>query len=326
LGPASERISFEIEQFDASDSGRVQLAGRWYGIRGRRFMRPTLICTSPGGDERQALAELDGKPWAAEDGDLWRASFVLDGPLDAAEAVSLAVAPDITVALSGETGEPIAARRLLPRPGRAPGSAARTVQRLEEQLGAAERALAQERERRAAIDERLESERAEGRRLRAELGRLQAEVDLADAARAEADAAAAELEAARHELEAAQRRHELLRREHRETVEAHTRTRSALDERGDALQSARTALAREQAETVTLRARLDGVHSEPAPTVSEPVTELELRPRPPAAATRPRPLNPSLRHRRWWLGRFLALLVMAIVIAAIIIVIKSTVS
>jgi hypothetical protein len=41
---------------------------------------------------------------------------------------------------------------------------------------------------------------------------------------------------------------------------------------------------------------------------------------------RGRPLNPSLRHRTYWLGRLLALLVMAAVIAAIVLMVRSTIS
>ncbi|MFZ0091644.1 MAG: hypothetical protein WAL63_19230, partial [Solirubrobacteraceae bacterium] len=44
-----------------------------------------------------------------------------------------------------------------------------------------------------------------------------------------------------------------------------------------------------------------------------------------AAARAQRPLNPSLRHRTYWLGRALALLFLLIVIAAIYLVIHSTV-
>ncbi len=45
----------------------------------------------------------------------------------------------------------------------------------------------------------------------------------------------------------------------------------------------------------------------------------------PPVAERLRPVNPSLRHRTWWFGRLLALLVLCGVIAAVWIVLHSTV-
>jgi hypothetical protein len=81
--------------------------------------------------------------------------------------------------------------------------------------------------------------------------------------------------------------------------------RTALHERAGALESAREALAREQAEAGRLRSRLERAEKSPAVHV--------------------RTLNPSLRHRTYWLGRLLALLVLGIVIAAIWIVLHSTI-
>ncbi len=45
----------------------------------------------------------------------------------------------------------------------------------------------------------------------------------------------------------------------------------------------------------------------------------------PPAPDRLRPVNPSLRHRNWWFGRLLALLVLIGVIAAVWLVLHSTV-
>jgi hypothetical protein len=43
------------------------------------------------------------------------------------------------------------------------------------------------------------------------------------------------------------------------------------------------------------------------------------------AAERLRPLNPSLRHRNWWLGRLLVLIVLCGVIVAVYLVLHTTV-
>ena len=70
-------------------------------MRGRRFVRPTLTVTlKAGGGEDRVLADLEHKPWAAEDGDPWRAGFPFEGELgDTAARIELNVAPDITVEL-----------------------------------------------------------------------------------------------------------------------------------------------------------------------------------------------------------------------------------
>ncbi len=75
--------------------------GRWYGVRGHRFVRPALIVSDGAGTERRLLAELDDKPWAAEDGESWRAAFAVESgqEFDDADGLELSVAPDINVAL-----------------------------------------------------------------------------------------------------------------------------------------------------------------------------------------------------------------------------------
>lgn len=91
-------IAFELERFEFKDADRVEVSGRWFGVRGRRFIRPTLTVTTDGRGSR-ALADLEHKPWAPEDGKLWQAAFSCE--LDGAQALEaeLNVAPDITVAL-----------------------------------------------------------------------------------------------------------------------------------------------------------------------------------------------------------------------------------
>ncbi len=69
-----------MERIDASTSGRVEVAGRWFGVRGRRFVRPALTISRKDGELR-ALADLEDKPWAAEDGEVWQAAFSVEaGP------------------------------------------------------------------------------------------------------------------------------------------------------------------------------------------------------------------------------------------------------
>src|SRR5690348_5732647 len=94
LGPAAAataRIYFELERFELTDARRLELSGRWFGIRGRRFFRPTLTL-STGRERHRLLADLEHKPWPAEDRRLWHATFAwkLDG--DRISDVELSVA------------------------------------------------------------------------------------------------------------------------------------------------------------------------------------------------------------------------------------------
>ena len=89
-------ISFELERFEPTD-GRLTLRGRWFGVRGHRFVRPTLTLALDG-ERVRSLADLDDKPWAAEDGEPWTASFPWGRSGRPAE-LELSVAPDITVQL-----------------------------------------------------------------------------------------------------------------------------------------------------------------------------------------------------------------------------------
>ncbi len=101
----AERVSFEVERVAFDDQGRLLVSGRWFGVRGRRFVRPTLTLTvGPDGAEQRSLADLEHKPWAAEDGEPWLAAFPLDIKLEDAEQLELSVAPDIAVELAAGKG------------------------------------------------------------------------------------------------------------------------------------------------------------------------------------------------------------------------------
>src|SRR3954462_10445118 len=83
----SNGVTFEVERFEWVDSNRLEVAGRWYGLRGHRFVRPVLVGQAAGDGQRRLLAVLDHKPWAAEDGDEWIAAFPWEGePLELTSA------------------------------------------------------------------------------------------------------------------------------------------------------------------------------------------------------------------------------------------------
>jgi hypothetical protein len=180
--------AFELDRFTAGDE-RLEVSGRWMGVRGRRFVRPSLTVFIDGHSTR-ALAELEHKPWAAEDGDEWVAAFPWHGRLDEIEEFELAVAPDLLVRLPPPDGTirevvlPVVAPDDQAEPApveRAPEPPRGDARELREQadavrhnaLAVRDRALADLDEAVAARD-RL---RAELERAVADRGRVSAELD-----------------------------------------------------------------------------------------------------------------------------------------------------
>ena len=92
---------FEVEHFGLRGD-RLQIEGRWSGVRGLRFVRPTLTLVS-GDGRRRLLASLEDKPWSP-DAETWVASFPWpDGEL-VAETAELAVGPSLVVDLPAPEG------------------------------------------------------------------------------------------------------------------------------------------------------------------------------------------------------------------------------
>jgi hypothetical protein len=110
---ALEPASFEVERFELADNACLELRGRWFGVRGRRFMRPALTSVADGREQR-ILAVLDHKPWNAEDGATWLAAFPCSTDPAALADPELTVAPGVTVPLPPPS-TPAAGRR--PRRG-----------------------------------------------------------------------------------------------------------------------------------------------------------------------------------------------------------------
>lgn len=248
-----------MERLAATEDGRVEVSGRWFGVRGRRFVRPALTLTlGDGVPERRCLAELEHKPWAAQDGEPWMAAFPVDVDLGAASTIELSVAPDIEITLrspagstgaAGESSVAAEARSPLAKQHaweRRPSARAQDLERMTTRLSSAEAALERERERRAGVQQALEEQRAESRRLNAELGRARAELDLARTVQREGEASATELDSTRREVRALERRYEELAQEHARMIEAHAGVQSELRERSGALESARDALGQER--------------------------------------------------------------------------------
>jgi len=312
-----ERITFEAEPMNVSESGRVLVSGRWYGIRGRRFMRPALILTlSADGSQRRMLAELDHKPWAAQDGDPWVAAFEVKLPLARASSIELSVAPDITVALTHPTqgrGQRVK-RSARPADGpdaQWPNKPGRTGAR----LTIPDPKPSRERASRARVERELDQLRDETERLHQEAEQLHLE---AEQRHLEAERGRTADAAMRTELEAAMRAQARAENALRRREITLAQRDIALRQRDIALATVNRALAAERARTSRVRAEPAG-----AP-VAAPRRERN-RLRPPAPPT-VRPRNPALRSRYNWFIRLMALLVMLGVIAAVLLVVRSTVS
>src|SRR3954465_14730626 len=65
---ASSAVAFEVDRFAWTASDRIEVTGRWFGLRGHRFMRPALFVEA-GDDRRRLLALLEHKPWAGDEGE-----------------------------------------------------------------------------------------------------------------------------------------------------------------------------------------------------------------------------------------------------------------
>lgn len=330
-----------MDRLAATGDGRVEVTGRWFGVRGRRFVRPALTLTvGDGVPERRCLAELEHKPWAAQDGEPWTAVFPVDIDLKDASTVELSVAPDIEVALRSPAGGARSPRATQDAAMRRPSARAPDVERLTSQLSAAEAARERERERRVGVQQALEEQRAESRRLSAELGRVRAELDLARTVQREGEATAAELDSTRRAMRALQRGYDELTQEHDRALDAHSRVEGELRERSGALESARDALdqERERAAEALAQERARGTEAfVPVPDDERDDPEPgrgERRPRERAHESRARtvapqrterPRNPALRSRPNWVWRVLALLVIIAVVVAIWLVLHSTI-
>jgi hypothetical protein len=173
-------VTFKVERFEWTADDRLALVGRWFGLRGHRFLRPTLD-VDVSGERRRMLADLEHKPWAAEEGEEWIAEFRWRGEPVHFQDAELTVSPDLAVQLPqpangvAEAAEPALGDRVPARPPR-------TVL-LEAELAAAAEELARVTGELTKLrDQQTEAAQAAS----AELERLKAERDEAAAAHAQA--------------------------------------------------------------------------------------------------------------------------------------------
>jgi hypothetical protein len=310
--PGAESIGFELDRLDRDGERGLEVRGRWSGIRGRRFVRPTLTMRIDGAKHR-LLADLEHKPWEAVEGEEWVALFSPAPPAGEVDRIELSVAPDITVSLS-PSGLP-GPSPTVKRPTNGARAPARRAPRrkaeadrerpVPEEEGAKARGLARQLEEATAAHARLSAERdalsAERESLRARVVELQGQLKAVKAS------AKRSLAKARDRLEA-------------ERAEA-TRLRSALDTR-EAAAREDDGLGRELdavvAERDAIAAELDAAVDErdwlAAQLTQPPVVRSEHRPVRRSMAARPR----SRAHV--WAVRVLVLIALCAVLATLAVV------
>ena len=337
--PALPSVTFEVDRFEWAGDDRLEVVGRWFGLRGHRFLRPTLD-VEVGGARRRMLALLDHKPWAADEGEEWVAAFAWAGEHAALDSAELTVSPDLAVQLPlPEADEAMTEATAAPTADRLPARKPRTAV-LEDELAAAlaevhrrgdelaqlrethsemtrelrERArtaqekakqleteLAEARDRITAAEEeaRREHEAAEEERGR-QLGSMREE---RDAATADRNRAEAEAEAARADRDEALRRLAAIEGEHAALEEARDRAR----EERNAWMSRARASAAEARGMGPIGDRVPAPPREPAPSrapatdAAEPPAAV-IAPAEPPASPADRPASPPAERRTIQIG------------------------
>jgi hypothetical protein len=263
----SGEVVFEVDTFEWVKDDRLEVTGRWYGLRGHRFVRPVLTAEAEDGSRRM-LALLDHKPWAADDGEPWIAAFPWEGePLQVAE-VELAVAPSLAVDLPAPKA-PGQRRRKAPASGssraarRGPAAKARPEPAEPDAAAQIAAVRAQLEGEIAALRAELDGEQRSVRRLTAELNDTRAQLtaagepaDDAAALRRELDDAHAQLAAATassEDVAVLQRELDALRAERDDAKARTTVDQNAVREERDAAVRAREAAQQERDEALDQR-------------------------------------------------------------------------
>jgi hypothetical protein len=215
------RVAFELDRFELVGGDRCELQGRWFGVRGRRFMRPSLTIVVDGQSTR-LLADLADKPWAAEDGEPWRAAFACPVDGDDLLEAELTVGPDVTIVLPAPNRRAGTAKK---RPSRGRTDPSRLLSgRRSSGPSPVEAPPVPDQTRPSRRKPPTSSDAESGDLMRdlagarTELRRLQRQLDQAEAAKVQAAArleeAAADLAAMTRERDTAQAAHDRMVAEH----------------------------------------------------------------------------------------------------------------
>ena len=285
--PVSEVVSgevvFEVDRFEWTEHDRLEVTGRWYGLRGHRFVRPVLTAEADDGPRRM-LALLEHKPWAADDGEPWIAAFPWEGePANIAD-VELAVAPSLAVDLPapkapGRRRKPAAsAPRQARRAPAAPPPPPEEPEPPEEPKEPAAPDTAELDALRAELAAELDAQRARLADEQQTVRRLSAELDDARAR------AALDHDAVTEERDAAVRARAAAQQERDEALDqrsaAQFEIKAALAERDAAIAERDRAVEGHRAavrELEALQRRLQAAESQPAVAAPEPPPEPAAR-------------------------------------------------
>jgi hypothetical protein len=165
MAPVRE-VAFELECFEWADE-RLEVAGRWKGLAGRRLSRPVLTVTMDGGRRKRLVALADGRPAAGAES--WNAAFAWAG--DPAEITGAAL--EVGGSLVVELPLPDRRRRRRRRPAAERGG---------------DEASGRDKKADEALRAELEALRGQVERLRAELaGRERELIELRAEVEAEAE-------------------------------------------------------------------------------------------------------------------------------------------
>jgi hypothetical protein len=295
-------VTFEVDSFEWSAPDTLEVRGRWFGLRGHRFLRPTLD-VQVAGQRRRMLAVLEHKPWAAEEGAEWIAAFLWTGPQARLEDAELTVSPDLAVQLplpealeeeNDEAAAPAGERRPARRPRTAVleaelAAALAEVDKRDEELARVRESHSESarelRERARTAQETARKLESELQRARDQLAAVEAQTDTKladlrkerDAAVAARDRAAGEAADARGERDAAVKR-----------VKAVEVERDALSESRDRARQERNAwMSRARAAAAEGRGGGSIARRVPAPGPVEP------EPSPPPPADPPKAAAPE---------------------------------
>jgi predicted nucleic acid-binding Zn-ribbon protein len=263
---AVREVAFELECFEWADE-RLEVAGRWRGVAGRRLNRPVLTVET-GGGRRKHLAALPGGQYGGAE-ETWRAAFAWTSDPAEITAAELEVGGNVVVDLPLPDRRRRRRKRAAADAGdevvRAENTALRAqVERLRAELAGREREnmqlqaqLEQGAELEAIADagdatveiERLTGERDELQRLAGERDRAQAELSAEiQRLQTERDQMRVELERVRDEHDHARSDVDDLREAFAEAAaeaeEVRDRHRAELEALQDELRAERAAVAR----------------------------------------------------------------------------------
>src|SRR3954468_23189362 len=163
--PPVRDLTFQLERFEWVADGRLELAGRWEGLRGR-LAQPVLAIEA--GGERHRLRALPGGQLRS--GEAWAATFAWTGDAMTIERAELEIGRSLVVDLPAPRRRRARQREEPPRPAVATGSG----DAVDARLKAAEERLEAER---AESDRRIERAREEAAVARNQLARLREEYE-----------------------------------------------------------------------------------------------------------------------------------------------------